>query len=1428
MNLSNLPRIRVAVVTLAVLLLTATGIFFTFYPKLKPDVSEPSLVSNGLDYAGINAVPKTNAVSLKSRKNAGKKSRPMPIAAKSSALDPEKRTREARKFAELFRAESTAAGEAGADLEVDSEKQSQLLDIKEFYGEAALLQVQPGPLGRLRGFSVSIPLENVAAGNLDSLTGAVEKLVIRHAELFGVDSASVSIESASFCAGEICSTKVRKKFYGLPAWDHGVSITSMNAVVVSAQGEFYEPKIASFTDPKLATSAMRQSIAKAFSVAVNEVVIKEPPQLGIARSGSTDFLAYKLPFVSIANHPYEISINAETGLLARRETLIKHSTVTASGTDIKGNTVNFEAHQTTSGYEMRDTRFPSGHYTEVRDFEGLPWWSETTASVLGNFGSSTLAPPLVQSSSADSGWDPAAVSALRNAKLTSDYYLENHSYQTILSSGSPITIGIREATENAAYVPKTSVIYFGVGTGGLAEEGLSLAVAKDVVGHEVTHGVIGATSALAYRGQSGALDEAFSDFMGAMVDAEDWLIGEDLKSPFGNATRNMANPADALKLQFEWQHWSGTQPAHMNDYQALPNTDLWDWGGVHIYSGIINRALYLLAEGLTSENLGASIGRIKTADLVFKTMTTLTQRASFDDAVNQMLTLAENLYGSDSAEKQAVVDAFGGVGLPTTASTAAVSGSTQGDTQRSSALVYLKPYYSQETVADADNYFGVYVQLLGNPVSTYIAEYEVGPINGSVWASDTRPTLVRGEDGNAFVMYRGKEGNTYLYNDATQETETLDIGIDIAHVALSQDLSLIVFSEAGSNRIYIYNYLSEVLSTVEVMLPSYTQGQKGLEPYYIDTLRFDPTSRFIIFDFAICDVSRGLSCDKAGYWSIGVLNVSDLAIDFPFPSQSSRYDVGFPTFSNLTDRYIAFDLVDNEADTNSTIDSSIYIYDRDTKKLNGIVNTDGTSTKTGHWGTPSFAADDSYLTFSYATDSGSTLYAAFLDNYELLAEAGAQVGGSFSTINPNFGVAPFTIPAVAVDRVPSLALSTASLDFGDVVQGVAIAKELCVENAGDFPINLGEFATSASYMRWDSAYSFLKEQTRLCSNVTLATSGATIGEVSTTVSILHDGENSPTPVTISGYIDLDSDSDGTLNYKDLDDDNDNILDGDDAFPLDATETVDTDLDGIGNNADTDDDGDGLSDSVETTLGTDPLLADSDADGTSDFADAFPLDSTETLDTDLDGIGNNTDVDDDGDGLSDEAEISLGTDLLLADSDADGTNDGDDSFPLDSAEALDTDSDGIGNVADLDDDGDGFSDEQEAIDGTDPLNKFSCLTGCFSFDIDNSLGTAPLTDGLLVIRHLFGFSGTALTAGATDSSGSRLAPSEISAYLSGAALELDIDGNGKSEALTDGLLLIRYLFGFTGDALINGALAADATRTTSSEIEAYVAARKPGQ
>ena len=69
---------------------------------------------------------------------------------------------------------------------------------------------------------------------------------------------------------------------------------------------------------------------------------------------------------------------------------------------------------------------------------------------------------------------------------------------------------------------------------------------------------------------------------------------------------------------------------------------------------------------------------------------------------------------------------------------------------------------------------------------------------------------------------------------------------------------------------------------------------------------------------------------------------------------------------------------------------------------------------------------------------------------------------------------------------------------------------------------------------------------------------------------------------------------------------------------------------------------------------------------------------------------------------------------------------------------------------------------------------------------------------------------------------------MASFSTVAGLELDIDGDGESKPLTDGLLLIRYLFGFSGDSLISGAIGSGAERDTAEEVEAYIRDRVPAQ
>jgi Zn-dependent metalloprotease len=188
-------------------------------------------------------------------------------------------------------------------------------------------------------------------------------------------------------------------------------------------------------------------------------------------------------------------------------------------------------------------------------------------------------------------------------------------------------------------------------------------ISLDIMGHELTHGVTQFESGLLYNGQSGALNEAISDIFGILVkqyhqnlsvDESDWLIGAGLltENVTGVAIRSMKEPGTAYNDPVLGKD---PQPGHMDDY--VNTTE--DAGGVHINSGILNRAFYVMAM-----ELGGNAWE-KAGQIWYETMTeNLFANANFDDAARLTYKVAGDLYGTGSLEQKAVRFGWGEVGLP--------------------------------------------------------------------------------------------------------------------------------------------------------------------------------------------------------------------------------------------------------------------------------------------------------------------------------------------------------------------------------------------------------------------------------------------------------------------------------------------------------------------------------------------------------------------------------------------------------------------------------------------------------------------------------------------------------------------------------------------------------------------------------------------
>ena len=113
------------------------------------------------------------------------------------------------------------------------------------------------------------------------------------------------------------------------------------------------------------------------------------------------------------------------------------------------------------------------------------------------------------------------------------------------------------------------------------------------------------------------------------------------------------------------------------------------------------------------------------------------------------------------------------------------------------------------------------------------------------------------------------------------------------------------------------------------------------------------------------------------------------------------------------------------------------------------------------------------------------------------------------------------------------------------------------------------------------------------------------------------------------------------------------------------------------------------------------------------------------------------------------------------------------------------------------------------------------TAAGPLDIDGNGQYDALTDGLLLLRGMFGLTDTALISGALAPDATFTTGAEITSEINGLGNSIDIDGNGSADALTDGLIILRYLFGLREDVLINGVIAPNATLSDASDIGAKI-------
>ena len=575
---------------------------------------------------------------------------------------------------------------------------------------------------------------------------------------------------------------------------------------------------------------------------------------------------------------------------------------------------------------------------------------------------------------------PDAVSAAYNLSKTYDYYEDRHGRISFDGEGASIHAIVRydQNFKNAFWSLGSNLIVFG--------DGRPYAGALDIVGHELTHGVIEHSANLLYQDQPGALNEAFADIFGEMVEAHskkgepDWITGGDLVLPasggggpdLGRPIRNMKDPGAFLT------HLGRPYPKHMREFFYIRENN----GGIHINNSIINHAFYLLVKGL-QDFYGSEEGREALRDLpkigcpasqgtsrnnarqsvrhamcdaeriFYHALTNyLFQNARFVDARLACEMAAESLIEKQYIPARAAEEttkAFVAVGID---------------------VVGTIPNPPIPSVRGPDATLFVYRDVLGQ---FRLGRREAAQGDGDQGVQLAEDVVVRARpsvsrDGNLAVFVNAENDLCFIATDGTGQ-QCLESPDPIAAAAMSPDgrlLGVILLNELGNpdNKITIVNRETGEQRTFLLTPSAYTVPVPDTLPY-ASTINFTADGQWLIYDaLSLVTVSGDEdSLIQRGQWSLYALDLQT-GRGFPLipPERGTHY--AFPALGQTDDNWLTFDEFDETRDQ-----STVY-----TAKLNaGIVRgKQKIATVQRGFGVPGFTGNDKALVFSQYDPNVST------------------------------------------------------------------------------------------------------------------------------------------------------------------------------------------------------------------------------------------------------------------------------------------------------------------------------------------------------------------------------------------------------------------------------------------------------------------------
>ncbi len=603
-----------------------------------------------------------------------------------------------------------------------------------------------------------------------------------------------------------------------------------------------------------------------------------------------------------------------------------------SGTDLNGVNRTMETWQDGGfSYLVDATKdmFRQGNVTSLQDLEG----------VLITYDAERVAKPTsitVVNAQGTSFSDPAAVSAHYNASLAYDYFRNVHRRNAIDGRGGNVLSIVNFVNDDGSEMDNAfwngEYMVYGNGDRGFKP----LAGGTDVGGHEMSHGVIGSTANLVYRNQSGAINEHIADVFGVLIDAEDYTLGEDVILPEvfpSGAMRDMEDPHNGGESLDD----NGWQPDHMRELY----TGAEDNGGVHINSGIPNRAFFLIATELGRDRAGA---------IYYRALTTyLTASSEFIDLRQAVINAATDLEGDVAA--QVAAQAFDAVGI-TEGNTEPGGGNDPGpipDEEDDELPTIAGDNFLLTVNTDPDDENSLYLINL--------TQEAFEPI--SVTSVKRKPTVM--DDGStAFFI---TEDETIRGIDLTEPYNELVISDTSlwANISVSKDgQRLALVTNQKLPQIWVLDLTRETDNFVvfDLYNPTTQDDIVTYDVQYADAIEWDYSGEYLLYDafnqVGVAGVEEGVE-----YWDVNFIKVWDnTANDFGdgiiskiFSNLPKGTSIGNPSFSKTNRNIVCFDLFNELDDSYLIIAADLETGETKTVYENNTL------------GFPNYSNDDRFLVF---------------------------------------------------------------------------------------------------------------------------------------------------------------------------------------------------------------------------------------------------------------------------------------------------------------------------------------------------------------------------------------------------------------------------------------------------------------------------------